>query len=269
MRKLFAFVLCMFLAFMTTISAQDSSLIVTKLNIPNTELVLLDRFRNIYVATNEPRLLQYDSKGTKMAEYTEVRYGSFTVIDINNPLSILVYYADFGIVQILDRNLTLQSEFNLRTFGYLTNTAIGLGADNNIWFYNMETFRLIKIDSFGKIIRKSNELTGLVGKSAFTGQIWEQDNFLLMRAPDFGWMLFDDFGSYIQTLPLPDEEIQYFTNSRIYYRQEDYIDVLDLNNMRVKSYPIPTFLDQANNIQYIYKCWMEITADTIRIFTLD
>ncbi|GAB1397355.1 hypothetical protein MASR1M65_21340 [Saprospiraceae bacterium] len=90
---------------------------------------------------------------------------------------------------------------------------LGLGADNNIWFYNMETFRLIKIDSFGKIIRKQ-PTTGLVGKSHFTGQIWGKDIFLLMRAPDFGWMLFDDFGSYIQTLPLPDEEIQYFTNDK-------------------------------------------------------
>lgn len=263
-----SFLTCLLFGLQFLVYSQDSSLVIRNLSVPNNEKVLYDKFQNIYVTTSDPALVQFDEKGIKKSQFNEFKYGKFTLVDLNNPLSILIYYGDFGIVQILDRNLTLQSEINLRSLGYQTNTAIGLGADNNIWFYNLEKLRLIKIDPTGKIIRKSNELIGLIGKSIIKGQIWEQDNFLLARAPGFGWMLFDDFGGYIQTLPLPDDEIQYFSNDKISYRTDDQINILDLNSMRVKSYPIPGLVDPAKDVQFINGCWIERSTNSIKIYSL-
>jgi hypothetical protein len=267
-RNMKSFLTCLLFGLQFLVYSQDSSLVIRNLSVPNNEKVLYDKFQNIYVTTSDPALVQFDEKGIKKSQFNEFKYGKFTLVDLNNPLSILIYYGDFGIVQILDRNLTLQSEINLRSLGYQTNTAIGLGADNNIWFYNLEKLRLIKIDPTGKIIRKSNELIGLIGKSIIKGQIWEQDNFLLARAPGFGWMLFDDFGGYIQTLPLPDDEIQYFSNDKISYRTDDQINILDLNSMRVKSYPIPGLVDPAKDVQFINGCWIERSTDSIKIYSL-
>lgn len=256
------------LATIETSFSQDSSIVIINLNVENTDRVLTDKFSNFFVVNEDQKLIQFDENGQQKAVYNEIKYGKFGIIDLNNPLSILIYYPDFSIVQILDRNLTFQSEINLRSLGFQTNTAVGLGADNNIWFYNLEKFRLIKIDPTGKVIRKSNELIGLIGKSTISGQIWEQDNFLLTRAPGFGWMLFDDFGSYIQTLPLPDEEIQNFSGDKIYFREGEYIQQFDLNTIRKKAFPIPDFIDNEHDIQFINQLWIERTKNRIRIYKL-
>lgn len=269
MMKWLWFILLFFFVSENSPYAQDSTIVVSNIKMDGIEQVFCDRFKNLYVVTDEPALRQYDLKGKKLSEFNEVRYGKITIADISNPLNIMLYYGNFGIIQILDRNLTLQSEINLRSLGFITNTAIGLAADNNIWFYNLEKFRLIKIDPQGKTIRTSNELTGLIGKSAMTGQIWEQDNFLLMRAPEFGWMLFDDFGSYMQNLPLPDEDIQYISNNRIFFRQDEHIGVLDMNTMRTKSYPIPGFLDLESNIQFIHDCWIQSWPSGVKTYHLE
>ncbi len=247
---------------------QDSTVVIIELKIVNSEQIQLDKFNNIFVSTSDRQLIQFDEKGIKKAVYNEIKYGRIGIIDLNNPLNILIYYPDFSIVQILDRNLTLQSEINLRIMGYQTNPAIGLSADNNIWFYNLEKYRLIKLDPTGKILRKSNELIGLIGKSTIAGQIREQDNFLLARAPDFGWMLFDDFGSYIQTLPIPDNEILNLSDDKISYREDDFIKQFDLNNLGTKAYPIPGFMNSENEIQYINQTWIERSTDKIKIYQL-
>lgn len=248
--------------------SQDSTILTTTIKIQNVEQILLDNFNNIYVLEGKNKVIQYDINGTQKAIYNELRYGDLKIIDLNNPLSIMLYFPSFSMVQILDRNLSLQSEINLMTLGFQTNTAIGLGADNNIWFYNQEKSRLIKLDPSGKVLRKSNELIGLIGNSTVAGQIWEQDNFILAQAPGFGWMLFDDFGSYIQTLPIPDHEIQYFKNGIITYLKNDAIKLFDLNTLRTKTLPIPQFINLNNSLQYLNGMWIEKSPESINIYRL-
>jgi hypothetical protein len=247
---------------------QDTSLIMVRIPIMNVISVQYDHFNKLYVTTEDYRLIQFNDAGIQQAQYNEIKYGNLSIVDLSNPLAILLYYPDFGVIQILDRNLSLQSEINLRSIGFQTNTAVGLAADNNIWFYNLEKLKLFKIDPTGKVIRKSNELIGLIGKSMIKGQIREQDNFLLARAPGFGWMLFDDFGSYIQGLPIPDEEIQYFSNDKIIYREDEYIKQFELNKVQTRSFPFPSFMNVKNDIQFINDTWIEKTPSQINIYKL-
>src|SRR5699024_773367 len=98
-----------------------------------------------------------------------------------------------------------KKEISPKETGIENISAAGLADKNNIWVYDADKFMLVKMDSTGKVIRKSNALTGLIGNYKLQGQIWEDDNFLFIRAPHLGWIQFDDFGSFIQLIPIPDK----------------------------------------------------------------
>lgn len=263
--KLYLYLLGVTIFSISNAFSQDS-LQTFKINVPKLERLYTDRLSDLYVSTTENELIKYSKTGNRLFKYSETRYGKIGIIDLSNPLSILLFYPDFGMLTILDRNLSLQSEINLRQAGYQSISAIGLAADNNIWIYDAEKFRLVKLDPFGKEIRKSNELTGLIGNHKLEGQIWEQDNFLFIRCPGLGWIQFDDFGSFIQLIPLPDKEIMRMEADKILYIDEGEIIQFDLSTLRKKTYPVPNVVGDYHLIDQRPGIWIKSIGEEITIY---
>ncbi|HMG14182.1 MAG TPA: hypothetical protein VK590_01975, partial [Saprospiraceae bacterium] len=211
-------------------------------------------------------LNKYNKRGELAFKYNENRYDTISVVDLNNPLQILLFYSSFGVLQILDRNLALQSELQLKQLGYQTITAAGLAADNNIWIYDAEKFRLVKLDPFGKVIKKSNELIGLIGDNRLMGQIWEQDNFLFIRASGIGWLQFDDFASFIQIIPIPDMNIIRIEAEKIWYMEDGEVNQFDLATLHKKLYPVPGLIGKFDFIDQRPALWVKSLGEEIFIY---
>src|ERR1035438_5404402 len=71
-----------------------------------------DKLGNTYVIADN-QLLEFDSKGNPLANYSETNLGSLRSIDASNPLKLVLYYPDFGQINTLDTKLALQSTVNL------------------------------------------------------------------------------------------------------------------------------------------------------------
>ena len=84
------------------ITAQDYTLI-QKLPAKNASFAT-DYLGNLYLI-NDYNLSLYDSNGNFIKKFEEYKSGKISSIDVSNPLKILVYYADFMIVKVLDKTL--------------------------------------------------------------------------------------------------------------------------------------------------------------------
>ena len=266
--RIFLVVFIQFVILKAEISCQEpSSGIYPKVAIPSLQSCYCDGFKQIYTLSKGNTLARYDWQGKMAFSYSESRYGAITQADMSNPLSVLVYYGAFGVAQILDRNLVLQSELNLRVLGYQTISAIGLGANNQIWIYDAEKLILVKLDPTGQVSRQSNELIDLIGNNKLEGRIWELDNFLFIRSPGLGWLQFDDYANFVQTLPLPDKDINRMSQEQIWYDDEDgYSFKFDLRTLKTKKYPKPAVIPKDLKAIMCPEGWLSLAPDQLLIF---
>src|SRR5689334_22944763 len=59
----------------------------------------VDNLDNLYLLNSHNQIRKYDSKGDSVAVYNEVKkFGQASLVDVSNPLKILVYYRDFATI---------------------------------------------------------------------------------------------------------------------------------------------------------------------------
>ncbi|MCW5906493.1 MAG: hypothetical protein KIS94_01420 [Chitinophagales bacterium] len=163
--------------------------------------VSADKFGNFYTASNN-KILKFGSDGKYLFPYEEFRYGKIGMLDVTNPMKLLVFYPDFLTVVSLDRFLSPLSTYNFFSLGYQNIAAIASSVDGRLWFYDNVDFKLKKIDETGIIFRESQPLNVLLGQAPNPNFIIERDNQVYVNDSALGILVFDFFGSYNKTIPL-------------------------------------------------------------------
>ncbi len=110
----------------------------------------VDNLDNIYLLSSTNQVKKLNNKGDSAAIFNDVKkFGKATLIDVSNPLKILLYYRDFATIVVLDRFLTILNTIDLRKQNILQVRAIGQSYDNKIWVYDELENKLKKIDEDG------------------------------------------------------------------------------------------------------------------------
>src|SRR4051812_47061664 len=67
--------------------------------------IAIDNFGNFYSASNNS-VLKFSPEGNFLYRYEEFRYGKIGMIDVTNPLKMMVFYPDFMTVVLVDKFLS-------------------------------------------------------------------------------------------------------------------------------------------------------------------
>lgn len=184
--------------------------------------IAVDNFSNFYVGSGNG-VLKFSPEGKFLNRYEEFRFGKIGIIDVSNPMKILVFYPDFMTVITMDKFLAPLNTYNFFQLGYQNISAVSSSTDGRIWFYDNIDFKLKKIDETGKTFLESQQLNVLLEKTPNPNFIIERDNRVYMNDTGIGIMVFDIFGSYSKTIPLKgltkfqvlQDEIVYFKDNRL------------------------------------------------------
>ena len=184
-----------------------------------------DALQQIYVATDEGKIVKLSSDGKKIFEYNNRRLGQVASIDVTNPFNILVYYKDLATIVLLDRTLSPLKEINLFDLNIFEAQAVGLSNDNHIWIYDPITTQLKKINQEGKILFQSRDLKQALKKTLNVSSLIERNNRLYLNDLSKGIFIFDNFGQLQQQLPivgihhfqLLEEQLIYLKDGSIQY----------------------------------------------------
>lgn len=209
----------------------------------------------------------YFQKGTDIIRRSassgaEVRFsmkdlGNPSSYDVNNPMRILVFYADFAIIRVLDNNLVLQSEIQLRQLGILQPRVIAGSPDQGIWIFDEISGTLVKLDTRLGNIANTVDLNQLLGKRPLPTELIANQNWIVLAEKE-ELQIFDQFGTRVRSVKLktPTRTLMLLENE-IVFSEDNQLVTIQLRTGISGYKPIPCNVNADHFILQKDQCWMQ------------
>lgn len=183
----------------------------------------IDEFQNVYVF-NDHELLKYNKKGENHFEFSGLRNGDITSVDVSNPLRVSVYFGGNNEVIFLDNTLTIQGEsINFNELGFYDVTLVSSSFENHLWLYRVAEQKMIRVDRHGSVVNESGNIGMWVEREERFVQLVESGNFLYLVSDIGTVLIFDQYGAFISKITFPNAERFHFQNKSIYYLKNERI----------------------------------------------
>lgn len=156
----------------------------------------VDNLDNVYTLNSRNQIRKYNANGDSVAVYNDVKkFGQATLIDVSNPLKIVLYYRDFATVVMLDRFLNAVNTIDLRKSNILQARAVGQSYDNKIWVYDEVENKLKKIDEDGKLLQETPDFRLLLNAAPSPLKIFDENRYVYVYDSLLGVYVFDYYGA--------------------------------------------------------------------------
>jgi len=156
----------------------------------------VDNLDNVYVLNSRNQIKKFNANGDSVAIYNDIKkFGQATLVDVSNPLKILLYYKDFATVVMLDRFLNAVNNIDLRKQNIFQAKAIGQSYDNKIWVYDEIENKLKKVDEDGKLLQETPDFRLLLGTAPSPIKIFDENRYVYVYDSIFGVYVFDYYGA--------------------------------------------------------------------------
>ncbi len=199
-----------------------------------------DNLGNCYVIRKD-ELLKYSPSGDSLSSQSIKSLGSITFVDAANSLRILLFYRDLFRLVLLDNTLSQQGEaVQLDRIGYPFAQLVCQSPNNqNIWLYETEEFRLLRLDRNMQPLQNSGNLSQVLGYGINPDFMQEYDNRLYLNDPQRGVLVFDMFGTYYKTIPLKGLRRFQVTDRGIFYLRDRQLYRFDLLGLTEEEIVLP------------------------------
>ena len=179
----------------TTATLTTSSQVENRaLIVPQT--ATLDQFGHLYYATTQNRIIKLNEQGDSIGYYANNSFGAISLIDVTNPLKVLIYYQDFYSGVVLDRLLNETQIFSMLELGYGEIRVIGSSIDGAMWIFNDHEQRLIKATQNGQVLLRGEDLRLRFNERLTPEKIVQSGESLFLQITGRGLLVFDLFGQY-------------------------------------------------------------------------
>lgn len=233
--RLFLFLLCL-LPFSAL--AADSLLAV----IPaKGRLMATDELGNVYLLRTDNTLTRFNPNGDSTAFYRSRYNGDIAQIDATNPLRVLLFYPQQKKIVVLDRMMAKKSELDLRQYRSFMPTAISTTPEGNIYVYDYLEARLFQISESGakELLSGSNDLRQELGFVPEINFMILRDRRLYLADSSRGVFVFDNYGTYVQALPLTGIRALQVFGKQLVYRQGEELIAYNTDNFSTQQLRLP------------------------------
>lgn len=235
----------------------------------NARMMAIDDLGNIYVIKNDNSLLRLTEGGDSSFFFRSIQNGEIGSIDAINPLKILLYYPAYSKVVILDRNLALKNELDLRKLNIPASAEVALSADGNLWVYDRFNARLRKIDEQLNEVKSSNDLRQELDVVPAPSFMVERNWRLFLSDTARGIFTFDRYGNYVNTLSiLGVKKLQVF-GDRLVYRHDDSLFSWDLGKIISNVLIIPGREDKILDVAILRDKLYVLYADKLVLYKME
>lgn len=199
----------------------------------------VDELGNVYVLRSDNLLLKYNGHGDSLANYNALSNGQLTSIDVTNPLRIMLYYARYAKLVLLDRILAPKSELNVRKLNLLNANVIAASAEGNLWIYDQFNATLNKLDMELNYIIKGNDLRQQLSELPKPVAMLERNRRVYLVDTTQGILIFDQYGSYLNTIPLQGLTHLQVVADQLVYRKANELIVYDMDRIEERRLALP------------------------------
>ncbi|MCP4437649.1 MAG: hypothetical protein GY810_01780 [Aureispira sp.] len=203
------------------------------------QYIIVDQLQQLYTVADDYQLNKYGTSGKLLNTYNENSLGAISHIDVSNPLQLLVYYQEYNTIVFLDRTLSELYRVDLMNLDIFQVNALAISQDNNLWFYDVNTATLKKVNQQGEVLQESADLTLLVDEAINSSFLIEYNNRVYLNNPAEGIMVFDLFGGYLQTIELISLDFFQVYEDQLFYLENSILKSFDLNILQTSEIELP------------------------------
>lgn len=212
-------------------------------------LATTDNLKQIYVFTAGYAFEKYSPELRLLGRYSNNRLGTPAAIDVSNPMKILLWYADFRTVVILDRNMTVLGELNLIQAGFPEVRTIASARDGNLWIYDEVAFKLRKINPEGQVLFESQDLNLVFDSRLSISCLYESNASLFAADAQIGLLQFDNYAQFSRSLPWKDITQFIVDDNLLYFFQDNSLHVKQLQGWGAAYHRLPASAPTNNGVK--------------------
>ncbi|MBL7741237.1 MAG: hypothetical protein JNK14_18585 [Chitinophagaceae bacterium] len=260
-----------FFVFLVALSAsaqQDTSFRLIKKVKGDVVAFAADNLENLYLLSSTNQLKKLNANGDSAAIYNDVKkFGQATLIDVSNPLRVLLYYKDFATIVVLDRFLNVRNTIDLRRYNILQAKAIGQSYDNKIWVYDEVGNKLKKIDEDGKLLLETPDFRQLFDPIPLPQRIFDQDQYVYLYDSTLAVYVFDYYGTLKNKIPISGWQNLKVTGPYIFGSDARSLFRYDIRTFRMDEWNKPAEIATARTFSFTASRLYALREDGIDIFS--
>jgi hypothetical protein len=213
-----------------------------------------------YYEISENKINKFTESGTLDCAYSNNLLGVIANVDVSNPQKILVYFRDFTKILFLDNTLSPSSEVIDLTDLELDETLLVCRSYNDgIWYYDPVHFKLTRKNQELITTNTSGNLANLLNTKISANFLVENNNRLYLNDQNLGILVFDNYGTYLKTLPLIGlNAFQVKDKQLVYCNKNNKIETYDFFTLETMEYK-----------PHIYSDILQVRVETDKIFIVD
>jgi hypothetical protein len=259
----------LFLFFCTTIAAQtDTSFQFVKTVKGDIVSFSVDNLDNIYLLSSTNQVKKLNANGDSVAIFNDVKkFGQASLIDVSNPLKVLLYYRDFATIVVLDRLLNVRNIIDLRKQNILQARAIGQSYDNKIWIYDEVENKLKKIDEEGKLLQETPDFRQLFGQAPMPQKIFDQDQYVYLYDSAQAVFVFDYYGALKNKILITGWHNFKVAGKYIFGSNDNKLFRYNIQTFRVDEWKMPDELYRSRSFNFSSSRLYALKKDSIEIYS--
>ncbi|MBO9199211.1 MULTISPECIES: hypothetical protein [Niastella] len=228
----------------------DTTFIFNKLAGQQVTDFTVDNLGNLYILNNTGQIKKMGPGGDSIAVFNNVRqYGKLYLMDVTNPLRVLLYFRDFGTIVVLDRFLNTRATIDLRRQQLFQVNAIGQSYDNNIWVYDELESKLKRVGEDGRVLDQTTDFRMIVDTAPSPQFIVDQNRLVYLYDSMKGVYMFDYYGAFKNRIQLKGWTDFTVIGNAMYGRDANMLYRYESGTLNLQNYPIPVAMRDAQKIK--------------------
>jgi hypothetical protein len=200
----------------------------------------VDNLDNIYLLNSRNQVKKINAGGDSVGIYNDIKkFGQASLIDVSNPLKILLYYRDFATVVMLDRFLNVVNSIDLRKQNIFQAKAIGQSYDNKIWVYDELENKLKKVGEDGKLLQETPDFRLLLGAAPSPIKIFDENRYVYVYDSIYGVYVFDYFGALKNNIMIDHWQNFKVAGKYIFGSRSDTLFRYEISTFRLDEWKMP------------------------------
>ena len=202
-----------------------------------------DELGHVYVLEGDVISL-YNTSGERLARNSLNTFGPISRIDAFYSLKPMIFSRQQGTLALLDNTLSVQgTPIDLPRNGFTQVTEVCMSVRNCFWFFDERELTLVRVDDQLRPQANSGRLDQLVGFSPQPTYMTELDGWLYVCDPEHGVLVFDLFGTFSRTLPIPGARTIEVRDGAILHIKDGVLLRYDLRTMDTTPIAWPASVD--------------------------
>jgi len=229
----------------------------------------VDNLDNVYILNSRNQVKKLNSNGDSVGVFNDVKnYGKASLIDVSNPLKVLLYYRDFATVVVLDRFLNAVNIIDLRKQNIFQAKAIGQSYDNKIWVYDELESKLKKIDEEGKLLQETPDFRLLLGQAPSPIKIFDENKYVYLYDSTKGVYVFDYFGALRNNIQILQWKNFKVVGKYIFGSKSDTLFRYEIASFNFDEWRMPEEIYKSNSFNFTSTRLYALRKDGIYIYSI-